>query len=59
MTTNHHALNHTRLATLRSTKSMLGIRNKILPDSTTFYKSGIKIHAGPILHFLTTIINGV
>jgi hypothetical protein len=56
--TNHLVLNHTRLATFKSTKSMLETRNKVLPYSTTLNNNGIQIYGRLISHFLTTIING-
>jgi hypothetical protein len=56
--TNHPTLNHTRLATFKSTKSMLGARNRVLPKSTTLNNNGIQIHGGLIPHFFTTITNG-
>jgi hypothetical protein len=48
MTTNHPALNHIKLATLENTKSILGIRNRTLPDPTTLNNNGIQTHGGPI-----------
>jgi hypothetical protein len=57
ITTNHLALNHIRFATFKSTKSMLGARNKVLLDSTTLNNNGIQIHGRLVPHFFTTITN--
>jgi hypothetical protein len=44
MTTDHPALSHTRLATLRSIEFVPKARNKALPDPTSLNNSGIQIH---------------
>jgi hypothetical protein len=59
MTTNHQVISHTRLATLKSIESMLGARNRRLPNPTVLNNSGIQIHRGLVLQFSTTILNGV
>jgi len=56
MTTNHHALSHIRLVILRSTKPMLGARNRILPNPTMLNNNGIQIHGGKLL---IMVIDGV
>jgi len=56
MTYNHHALSHIRLAIFRSTKSMLGARNRVLPNPTMLNNSGIQIHGGQLL---IMVIDGV
>jgi hypothetical protein len=38
---------------------MLGANNRVLPDSTTLNNSAIQIHGRLVLHFFTTITNGV
>ncbi len=59
MKANHPALNHIRVATFKSTKSMLGARIKLLLDSTTLNNIGIQILGKLVSHFLTMIIDGV
>jgi hypothetical protein len=59
MIANHPGLSHTRLATLRSTESMLGARNRVFQDPTTLNNSGIQIHGGPVPQFLTMVTDGV
>jgi hypothetical protein len=59
MMASYPTLNHTRVATLKSIKSMLGARIIILLDSTTLNNSGIQIHGKLILHFVTMTIERV
>jgi hypothetical protein len=49
MTTNHLALSKTRLVTFKSTMFMLGLRNRALPNTTSFKNSGTLIHGGLVL----------
>jgi hypothetical protein len=59
MIANHLTLSHTRLTTFRSIEFVFGARNKTLHNPTTLNNSGIQIHGGPILHFLTVVIDQV
>jgi hypothetical protein len=52
-------MNHARLATLVNIKSMLGVRNKTLPNPTVLNNSGIQIHGGIVFKFFTVVPNGV
>jgi hypothetical protein len=48
MIVNHLVLSNTRLVTYRSTKFVLGLRNKALLNTTMFKNNGIPIHGGLI-----------
>jgi hypothetical protein len=59
MITNHFALSHTKLATFKSTKFVLGTRNRTLIDSIVLNNSCIQIHGRLILQSFTMVIDGV
>jgi len=52
-------MNHTRLTTLVNIKSMLGARNKTLPNPIVLNNSGIQIHGGLVFKFFIVVPNGV
>ncbi len=62
MITTHHVVNHARFATFRSTKSMLVLKNKALPNTIIPQHNGITFHGGMInivLQFFTIVNDGV
>jgi hypothetical protein len=62
MITTHPTVNHARLATFKSTKSMLGLRNKTLPNTIIPQHNGITFHGGManiIPQFFTIVNDGV
>lgn len=59
MNVNHVVMSNAKLATFQRTKSVLGLRNKTLPNFIMFKSNGVLIHGRLVLQFFMTDDDGV